>query len=64
MSSKIVLTYGIYDLFHVGYLRLLKRFKALGDKLIVGVSSDIKKHNVDIKDYCDVVYLPRTTQTF
>lgn len=37
---KTVLTYGTFDLFHVGHVRLLKRLKALGDKLIVAVSSD------------------------
>lgn len=35
-----VLTCGTFDLFHVGHLRLLKRAASLGDKLIVGVSSD------------------------
>jgi glycerol-3-phosphate cytidylyltransferase len=40
MSSGIVLTYGTLDLFHVGYLRLLKRLSALGDKLVVGCSTD------------------------
>lgn len=40
MPSKVVLTYGTFDLFHVGHLRLLNRLKALGDYLVVGVSSD------------------------
>ena len=38
-----VITYGTYDLFHVGHLRLLQRAKELageGGKLIVGVSTD------------------------
>lgn len=115
-ESKTVLTYGTFDLFHQGHVRLLKRAKELGDYLIVAVStdefnaikgkksyhsyeirkeileaikyvdlvipeedwdqkvSDVIKYNVDIfvmgddwqgkfdflKDYCDVVYLPRT----
>ena len=35
-----VITYGTYDLFHYGHRRLLERAKALGDYLIVGVTSD------------------------
>ena len=35
-----VITYGTFDLFHIGHLRLLQRAKALGDRLIVGVSTD------------------------
>lgn len=113
---KTVLTYGTFDLFHIGHLRLLQRAKELGDRLIVAVSTDefnsikgkksiipyeqrveivksikyvdlvipekswdqkiddIKKYNVDVfvmgddwkgkfdylKEYCEVVYLPRT----
>lgn len=35
-----VITYGTFDLLHHGHLRLLKRAKALGDYLIVGVTTD------------------------
>lgn len=35
-----VITYGTFDLFHVGHVRLLKRLSELGDRLIVGISSD------------------------
>ena len=35
-----VITYGTYDLLHYGHIRLLQRAKALGDYLIVGVTSD------------------------
>ena len=35
-----VITYGTFDLFHEGHRRLLERAKALGDHLIVGVTTD------------------------
>lgn len=35
-----VITYGTYDLLHYGHIKLLERAKALGDYLIVGVTSD------------------------
>jgi len=35
-----VITYGTYDMLHYGHIRLLDRAKALGDYLIVGVTSD------------------------
>ncbi len=35
-----VLTYGTFDLFHIGHLRLIERLSAMGDRLIVGVSTD------------------------
>ena len=37
---KKVITYGTYDCLHYGHIRLLERAKALGDYLIVGVTSD------------------------
>lgn len=37
---KTVITYGTFDLLHEGHIRLLKRAKALGDRLVVGVTSD------------------------
>lgn len=39
-DKKIVITYGTYDLLHEGHIRLLKRAKALGDYLIVGVTDE------------------------
>ena len=113
---KRAITYGTYDLFHIGHLRLLKRIADRADELYVAVSSDefnalkgkkcivpfenrkeivealrmvtkvirednweqkkddIQKYGCDLfvmgsdwtgkfdflKDYCDVIYLPRT----
>ena len=113
---KKVITYGTFDVLHYGHINLLKRAKALGDYLIVALSTDefnaikqkksyytyrqrkmileacryvdlvipeltweqkitdIKEFKVDtfvmgddwqgkfdfLKDYCEVVYLPRT----
>lgn len=37
---KRVLTYGTFDLFHLGHVRLLRRLAALGDELVVGCSTD------------------------
>ncbi len=37
---KRVLTYGTYDLLHYGHIRLLKRARALGDYLIVAISTE------------------------
>jgi len=39
-NMKTVLTYGTYDLLHIGHINLLRRAKALGDFLIVGLSTD------------------------
>ena len=116
---KKIITYGTYDLLHYGHIQLLKRAKALGDYLIVALSTDefnwnekqkkcyfsyeerkmlleslryvdlvipeenwaqkvtdVQEFKVDtfvmgddwegkfdfLKDYCEVVYLPRTPE--
>lgn len=116
---KKVITYGTFDLLHYGHVNLLQRAKALGDYLIVAIStdefnwnqkqkkcyfsyeerkrlvesiryvdlvipeesweqkvSDVQEFKVDtfvigddwtgefdfLKDYCEVVYLPRTPE--
>ena len=113
---KKIITYGTFDLFHIGHLRLLQRVKNIGTHLTVAISTDefnavkgkktlipfeqrkeivenikcvdlvipetcweqkiedVKNYNIDIfamgndwegkfdflKEYCEVVYLPRT----
>ena len=37
---RTVITFGTYDVFHIGHLRVIERAAALGDQLVVGVSSD------------------------
>lgn len=35
-----IITFGTFDVFHVGHIKILQRARALGDHLTVGVSSD------------------------
>jgi glycerol-3-phosphate cytidylyltransferase len=44
---KTIITFGTFDVFHVGHINILQRATALGDTLIVGVSTD--KLNFDKK---------------
>ena len=38
--GNTVITFGTFDVFHVGHLRVIERAAALGDRLVVGVSAD------------------------
>lgn len=38
--AKTVITYGTFDMFHIGHLRLLERLKSMGGRVIVAVSTD------------------------
>ena len=50
-----VITYGTFDLLHYGHINLLQRAKALGDYLIVALSTDefnsVEKHKVTYFTY-------------
>lgn len=51
---KRVITFGVFDFFHLGHLRLLERCKKLGDFLIVAVHDD--KHVNINKPECVLYY--------
>jgi len=40
VSNRTVITFGTFDVFHVGHVRVLQRAAELGDRLVVGVSAD------------------------
>ena len=37
---KTIITYGTFDLFHIGHLNLLQHLREMGDRLVVGISTD------------------------
>lgn len=39
-DGRRIITFGTFDLFHLGHVNVLRRARALGDWLVVGVSSD------------------------
>ena len=45
-ALKKVITYGTYDLFHIGHLNMLKRARALGDYLVVAISTQASTSSV------------------
>ena len=52
-----VLTYGTFDLLHIGHINLLKRARSLGDRLIVALSTDefnqAEKNKTSVNCYQD-----------
>jgi len=40
VTHRTVITFGTFDVFHVGHVRVLQRAAELGDRLVVGVSAD------------------------
>ena len=48
-----IITYGTFDLLHIGHVNLLRRARALGDRLIVGLSTD--EFNQEMKNKTSVV---------
>lgn len=59
MSSKKgvnVLTYGTFDFLHIGHINILRKARSLGDRLIVGLSTDefnALKHKQSFSNYED-----------
>lgn len=46
---KRIITFGTYDVLHVGHVRILQRARALGDYLVVGVSTDALNYSKKAK---------------
>jgi glycerol-3-phosphate cytidylyltransferase len=49
----VIITFGTFDLLHIGHINMLNKCKKYGDKLIVGVSSD----NLNYIKKIDIQYL-------
>lgn len=58
---KKVITFGTFDVFHAGHVKILERAKSLGDFLIVGISSDelnkSKKDRYPIYSQADRIHI-------
>ena len=50
---SVILTYGTFDTMHYGHIKLLERARALGSKLIVGLSTDEFNAGKGKKSYFD-----------
>lgn len=53
---KTVITYGTFDILHAGHVNLLRRARRLGDRLVVGLSSDefnMGKHKSSLLNYAN-----------
>lgn len=54
IMGKRVITFGTFDIFHIGHLNILERSASLGNTLIVGISSDdlnfSKKNRLPVYD--------------
>lgn len=51
---RTIITYGTFDVLHIGHINLLRRARELGDRLIVGLSTDEfnnNKHKSSLLDY-------------
>ena len=51
---KTIITYGTFDILHAGHVHLLRRARALGDRLVVGLSTDAfnqGKHKSSLLNY-------------
>jgi len=52
--TRTVITYGTFDVLHIGHINLLRRARALGDRLVVGLSTDefnSTKHKSSLLNY-------------
>lgn len=54
--TRTVITYGTFDVVHIGHINLLRRARELGDRLVVGLSTDefnSRKHKSSLLNYAN-----------